>query len=90
MQLSQKPARLISSLAGLFALAGCGRAPSFNILGSFFPAWLICMVVGIAVAASVNWILTSLKQEKLITWGIITYPCLAAFVAITLWLIFFR
>ena len=45
---------------------------------------------GIVVAASVNWILTALKQEKLITWGIITYPCLAALVAITLWLIFFR
>jgi hypothetical protein len=90
MQLSQKSARLISSLAGLITLAGCGRAPSFSILGSFFPAWLICLIAGIVVAASVNWILTALKQETLITWGIITYPCLAAFAAITLWLIFFR
>ncbi|HEY6848651.1 MAG TPA: YtcA family lipoprotein [Terracidiphilus sp.] len=90
MQLSRRPARLISSLAGLSSLTGCGRAPSFNILGSFFPAWLICMVAGIVLAASVNWVLTALKQEKLIAWGIITYPCLAAFVAITLWLIFFR
>jgi hypothetical protein len=48
------------------------------------------MVAGIVLAASVNWVLTALKQEKLIAWGIITYPCLAAFVAITLWLIFFR
>jgi hypothetical protein len=89
MQLSHKPARWIGSLAGLIALAGCGRAPSFSILGSFFPAWLICMVAGIVVAAAVNWILTALKQDKLITWEIITYPCLAALVAITLWLIFF-
>jgi hypothetical protein len=48
------------------------------------------MVAGIVAAASVNWILTALKQEKLITWEIATYPCLAALVAITLWLIFFR
>jgi hypothetical protein len=74
---------------GLLPLAGCGRAPSFNILGSFFPAWLICMVVGIILAAIVNWILTALKQEKLIAWGILVYPCLAAFFAFTLWLIFF-
>lgn len=89
MQLSRKPARLLTSLAGLGAVAGCGRAPSFNILGSFFPAWLICMVAGIVLAASVNWILTALKHEKLIAWGIVAYPCLAAFFALTLWLVFF-
>jgi YtcA family len=35
----------------LGALAGCGRVPSFNILGYFFPAWLICIGAGIALAA---------------------------------------
>jgi uncharacterized membrane protein YwzB len=74
---------------GMFVLAGCGRAPSFNILGSFFPAWLICMIVGILLAAIVSWTLTALKLEKLIAWGVIVYPCLAAFFAFTLWLLFF-
>jgi hypothetical protein len=78
-----------AALTCVLPLAGCGRAPSFNILGSFFPAWLICMVVGILLAAIVNWILTALKLEKLISWSILTYPCLAAFFAFTLWLIFF-
>jgi len=80
---------LLPAAIGLLPLAGCGRAPSFNILGSFFPAWLICMIVGIVLAAVVNWVLTTLKQEKLISWGILVYPCLAAFFAFTLWLIFF-
>ena len=71
------------------SLTSCGRAPSFDILGSFFPAWLICMVVGILLAAIVNWVLTALKQQRLISWGILVYPCLAAFFAFTLWLIFF-
>jgi hypothetical protein len=74
---------------GLALLSGCGRAPSFNILGSFFPAWLICMVVGIVLAAIVNWTLVRLKWEKHIQWTIVVYPCLAAFFAFTLWLIFF-
>jgi len=78
-----------AALTCLLPLAGCGRAPSFNILGSFFPAWLICMVIGILLAAIVNWILTALKLEKLILWGILVYPCLAAFFAFTLWLVFF-
>ncbi len=32
-------------LAALF-LTGCGRAPSFDVLGSFFPAWLACLASG--------------------------------------------
>jgi hypothetical protein len=86
---STKLALCLAALTGLGPLAGCGRAPSFNILGSFFPAWLICMVVGILLAAIVSWILTALKLDKLISWGILVYPCLAAFFAFTLWLVFF-
>jgi hypothetical protein len=84
-----KFALALTASTGLVPLAACGRAPSFNILGSFFPAWLICMVVGILLAAAVSWILTALKLEKLISWGILVYPCLAAFFAFTLWLVFF-
>jgi YtcA family len=87
---SPRLALFLAVLAGLGALTGCGRAPSFNILGSFFPAWLICMVVGILLAAIVSWVLSALRLEKLISWGILVYPCLAAFFAFTLWLVFFR
>jgi hypothetical protein len=31
-------------LLAALPLTGCGRAPSFDILGSFFPAWLLCFV----------------------------------------------
>jgi hypothetical protein len=87
MRLSRKTS--LAAFGSLIGLAGCGRAPSFNILGSFFPAWLICMVVGIVLAAIVNWVLTHYKLDKEISWTILVYPCLAAFFAFTLWLIFF-
>jgi len=35
----------------LLLLTGCGRAPAVDILGSFFPAWLICLVVAILFTA---------------------------------------
>ena len=35
-------------LSGL--LAGCEGAPSRNILGSYFPSWMVCALVGIALA----------------------------------------
>ena len=28
----------------MLCAAGCSRAPTFNILGSFFPAWILCGV----------------------------------------------
>ncbi len=68
---------------------GCSRSPSFNILGSFFPAWLLCMVAGIVLAGITNWLLGRYKLEKHLAWPIVVYPCLAAFFSFTLWLLFF-
>lgn len=71
-------------------LNGCSRAPSFNILGSFFPAWLFCIVLGITFSALSYWIFVRLRIEKEVKPSIVVYPCLAAFFAFTLWLILFR
>ena len=79
----------VLALAPAFFLAGCGRAPTFNILGSFFPSWLICLIAGICLAALANGLLTRYKQEKLIAWPVLIYPCLAAFFSFLLWLVFF-
>jgi len=69
------------------SLTNCGRAPSVDILGSFFPAWLICFIVAI--------LLTVLSRELLrryveIVWPVVTYPSLTAFFAFALWLTLFR
>jgi YtcA-like protein len=79
----------VGALGSFNALADCARAPSFNIVGSFFPAWLICIVAGIGLAVLTNWVLRHYKLDQQIVWTIIVYPCLAAFFAFTLWLIFF-
>jgi hypothetical protein len=31
-------------------LCGCDGAPSRNILGSYFPSWMVCALVGLALA----------------------------------------
>lgn len=89
MQLLRRTMVSVSALGSLNALAGCARAPSFNIVGSFFPAWLICMVAGIGLAVIANWVLRRYKLDQQIVWTIVVYPCLAAFFAFTLWLLFF-
>jgi YtcA family len=31
-------------------LAACSGSPSRNILGSYFPSWMVCALVGLVVA----------------------------------------
>ncbi len=79
----------LTGLLAVCALAGCRRAPTFSILGSFFPAWLICMVAGVVLAVIANRVLVYFKLDKVVVWQIVVYPCLALFFACMLWLIFF-
>lgn len=43
-------ARLCCATPMLGLLGGCDGAPSRNILGSYFPSWMVCALVGIALA----------------------------------------
>ena len=42
------------TLTGAFLLtcmiSGCSGSPSRNILGSYFPSWMVCALVGLAAA----------------------------------------
>jgi hypothetical protein len=71
----------------LLSLAACGRAPAFDLLGSFFPAWLVCVGLGI--------VFTILARELLrryleIAYPVLVYPCLAACFTFALWLVLFH
>ena len=83
--------RLLIAPAALLvtAVEGCRRAPTFNILGSFFPSWLICLVAGIFLAAVANRLFMRFALDKEILWPVVVYPCLALLFACTLWLILF-
>lgn len=82
--------RLAASLAITSWLSGCGRAPTLNILGSYFPAWLLCVIAGILLAGGCYGLFVRLQLATEIRPAIVVYPCLALFWAFTLWLIFFR
>ncbi len=71
-----------------FFLTGCGRAPTFDVLGSFFPAWLVCLALGLVLTAAVRWLL--LRLQIVIALPVLTYPSLTAFFAFALWLALFR
>jgi hypothetical protein len=68
---------------------GCSRAPTFNILGSFFPSWILCGVLGILLTVMVRILFVRLDFERELSPLIVIYPCLAAFFTFSIWLLFF-
>ena len=69
--------------------SGCSRAPSVDVLGSFFPAWMLCIVVGIALAGVTRWFLVRYGVEKDIPYLVLFYPSVVVVIACLLWLTLF-
>ena len=69
-------------------LASCSRAPSFDLLGSFFPAWLLCLGLALVLTLVTRWLL--LRVHVVFAFPILTYPSLTALFTFALWLGFFQ
>ena len=63
-------------------------APSFDILGSFFPAWLVCLALSVVLTAAARWALLGLRLT--IALPALTFPSLTALLSFALWLSLFR
>jgi hypothetical protein len=80
----------------LFALhattphVAAAQSPSIDVLGSYFPAWLICIVAGVALTVVARLLFVAWKLDAHLFPAPIIYPCLTAVFAMTVWLFFFR
>ena len=76
--------------APLLLLTGCQQAPSFNVLGSYFPAWLFCLAVGMILTVVARAVLRKYDLAAALSPPLLMYSCLTALFTFTLWLVFFR
>jgi hypothetical protein len=74
-------------LLTVLVLTSCSRAPSFDIVGSFFPAWLVCLIAAILLTALTGWLLRRLHIPVAVP--TLTYPGLTALFTFAFWLVFF-
>ena len=79
--------RLMALLLVAPSLSSCSRAPSVDVLGSFFPAWLLCFTVAIVLTALARLALLRLRVKAALP--LLVYPSLAALFTFVLWLLFF-
>lgn len=67
-----------------------GCDPVINIAGANFPGWLLCAIVGIALAGLLRLLFVALGIEAHMGPGLLIYPCLMVLIGCLTWLIFFN
>jgi hypothetical protein len=76
-------------LAAPLLLTGCTASPSLNILGSFFPAWMLCAAAGIVAAVVVRLALSALGVNQYLIAPPLTYLSIAGAGTLLVWLLWF-
>jgi len=80
--------RLASGAAIVLFGAACN--PLLNVEGSFFPAWMLCLVAGVALAVAARSLFVLLRLEPHLGPPILIYPSLALLVSVFTWLVLYR
>ena len=75
------------------ALSGCSsndHSPTVDIIGSYFPAWIICIVLGLALTLITRQILIGLKINTHLRPAPLVYISMLVSFTLVLWLSFFK
>jgi len=74
----------------VFALLASGCDPIINIYGSFFPAWVVCLVTGVLFTVLLRLAFAVTQVERYLGPLILIYPSLTLLLTLVTWLIFFK
>jgi len=72
-------------LGQTFGSTGCGGAPSVTIAGAYFPAWLLCAVIAVLVAAFVRALMVATRLAVYIPYQLAVCCSAGAIVALIVW-----
>jgi len=81
---------IIVGVTASLLLCGCERVPSINLVGAYFPSWMLCIIVGIALTLVARRVLVATGLDSSIGPRALVYPALALALTLTTWIVFFR
>jgi hypothetical protein len=64
--------------------------PQINVVGSFFPSWMLCAVIGILTALAGRWIFVRTGLDPYLGPRRLVYSSLGILVTLVLWVAFSR
>lgn len=68
-------------------LTGCSASPSRNILGSYFPTWMICALFGLVGAVVLRVVLGKTSLDEALPVPAVVYLCAWIAVTLAIWLL---
>jgi hypothetical protein len=77
-------------LMALLFLNGCRGAPSINLVGSFFPSWMLCVAFGVIGVLVLRRVFVRTGVEPHLGALAVVYFCLWVLLTLGSWLLFFR
>lgn len=88
MKISYVRAALVCSFST--SLTSCAHAPSVEIVGSFFPVWMVCLTAAVILTFFARKQLVHHKLESRVGPVALFYPSMVVSFSCLLWLLLFR
>jgi len=66
------------------------HSPTVDILGSYFPAWMVCILSGLALTFVVHWIVQVLNLKPYVGPAPLVYSCLMIIFTFVTWILFYQ
>jgi hypothetical protein len=76
--------------AASVVLCAAACDPIVNIEGSFFPAWMLCLIVGIALTVALRYVFVLLRLDPHLGPPLLIYPSLGLLLTMVTWLMLYR
>jgi hypothetical protein len=66
------------------------RSPTIDILGSYFPGWMICIVSGLTLTLVTHWIVQMCHLKPYLGPAPLVYSCLMIIFTFATWILFYQ
>lgn len=70
--------------------AAHSRAPTIDVLGSYFPAWIACIFIGLTFSLLARQLFIGVKLDRHLRFVGLVYLCLTILFTLAAWLIWFK
>ena len=85
-----KALRLSLTFLPALLLTGCAHSPTLDVLGSYFPAWMVCILLGLVLTVITRQILIGLKVNVHLRPAALVYVCMTVLFTLGAWLVCFN
>lgn len=69
------------------AMSACSASPSRNILGSYFPTWMVCALLGIVVVIIIRAVLVKTSIDAALPAPVVVYLSMWTAATLAIWLV---